>query len=599
MKHFLRAEQLYDIRGDFAPAVGDVTWEENTTTYASAEYTVKTEIGAHPSGVCKRKDTFYNTGDRPLTIYTALSKFLEDGGDFEVYTQRSEWCEESVGAWQNLHTAVSVQNDDLRLNCGGAPFLALFDRQQGSGTAYHLVADGLWQMKAARRFAVDTHTAEVVLEMGISERGFSYTVAPGACFALPEILYYTFLNPLDMDAYKLHRYCNDLYPAKRMPVLYNTWMYRFGNLDFDEMLAQLDRAAELGVEYFVLDAGWFGRGWNDHPGFGVWYESKDNALAGRMTELFARVREKGLHPGVWFEIEGASVKSEAYLAHPELYFLEKGRAFINFADPKAVDYIFGILSDRITRYGIECIKFDYNVVPDYDPEGASFQNYFLGYRAFMRRLRAAHPEVHFECCAGGGLRMALKNLESFDTFWMSDNHSLHAQLDIFKNTLIRMPSRALDHWVTVEGTQHFRENFAGEKTPLLYCCGNATWSAEESIREDFLLCGMLGGPIGFSCDLTAIPEIYFKSLAKTVAEYKNEREFWINSECHILADDERALVLQFNDAAFSTVKIYAFGRAKHQKNVTVRPVLEGGTHHAPVTLPLDGVHSSSSVTLKI
>lgn len=599
MKYFSKAEQLYEIRGDFSPVCGDVVQNENSFVFTSTEYTVKTEIAKHPSGVVCRKDTFCNTCDRPLTLYTALSKFTEDGSDFDVYTQRSEWCEESVGAWQDLHTAVSVENDDLRLNCGGAPFLALFDRQKGSGTAYHLVADGLWQMKAARRFVVDEHAATVVVEMGVSERGFRYTVNPGESFAFPEILYYSFESRLDMDAYKLHRYCNDIFPAKRMPVLYNTWMYRFGNLDFDEMLSQLDRAAALGVEYFVLDAGWFGRGWNEHPGFGTWYELTDTALMGRMIELFARVREKGLHPGVWFEIEGASVLSEAYLAHPELYFLEKGRAFINFADPKAVDYIFGILSDRITRYGIECIKFDYNVVPDFDPDSASFQSYFKGYREFMRRLREAFPHLHLECCAGGGLRMALKNLESFDTFWMSDNHSLHAQLDIFKNTLIRMPARALDHWVTVEGTEHFRENFAGERAPLLYCCGNATWSAEESIREDFLLNAIKGGAIGFSCDLTAIPEGSFQKLAKTVAEYKAERAFWMNAECHILADDERALVLQFNDVDFSTVKLYAFGKCKHQKKVTVRPILSDGHDHDAVTLPLDGVNSASFLTLKM
>ena len=208
--------------------------------------------------------------------------------------------------------------------------------------------------------------------------------------------------------------------------------------------------------------------------------------------------------------------------------------------------------------------------------------------------------------------MALKNLESFDTFWMSDNHSLHAQLDIFKNSLIRMPSRALDHWVTVEGTEHFRENFDGERAPLLYCCGNATWSAEESIREDFLLHAILGGAIGFSCDLTAIPEGSFQKLAKVVAEYKNEREFWKRSECRILADSDRALVLQFSNATLDTVKIYAFGKCKHQKRVTVTPALcpalsyvnESGEVSTGrdllqdgVTLPLDGEGSASSITL--
>ncbi len=599
------ASKLYGITGDFTPPIGAVTVEGDTYTFISEEYKVQTVVSRHASGVFRREDTFVNTSARPLTLYAALSRFTYAGGDFEVYTQRTEWTEESVGAWQTLHTAVGAQNDDLRLNCGAAPFLALYDLQQGSGVSYHLLADSLWQIKAARHFVVDSHTAEVVVEMGISERAFRYTVAPGEAFALAPILFYDFESRLDMDAYKLHRYLNALYPQKALPIIYNTWMYRFGNLEMDELCAQLEKAKALGVDYFVLDAGWFGRGWNHHPGFGTWLESEDTALCGRMTDFFARVREAGLRPGVWFEIEGASELSAVYQENKSLYFPEKGRVFVNFADGAAAEHLFRLVSDRITRYGIEFIKFDYNVVPDVDPDSASFVDYFKGYRTFLRKLRAAHPNVHIECCAGGGLRMALTNVGDFDSFWMSDNHSLHAQLDIFKNTLIRMPSHALEHWVTVEGIEQFRENFAGERAPLLYSCGNATWSAADSIREDFLLSAMLGGPIGFSCDLTAIPAGTFEKLRNTVAEYKKEKSFWLSSECRILADDERALVLQFNDATFDTVKLLAFGRCKHQKATTVRPVLADGATYtdgehavtAAVTLPLDGEGSASALTL--
>lgn len=599
------ASALYSVTGDFAPPIGELKKDGDTYVYEGAEYTLKTIITRHSSGVYRREDTFVNTSARPLTLYAAISKFTYAGSDFDVYTQRTEWTEESVGAWQRLHTAIGAQNDDLRLNCGAAPFLALYDLQKGSGVAYHLLADSLWQMKAARHFVVDSHAAEVVVEVGISERAFRYTVAPGASFALAPILFYDFESRLDMDAYKLHRYANDLYPQKAVPMIYNTWMYRFGNLEMEELCAQLAKAKALGIDYFVLDAGWFGRGWNDHPAFGTWFECENTALCGRMTDFFARVREAGLRPGVWFEIEGASVLSSVYQENKSLYFPEKGRVFVNFADDAAVEHLFRLVSERITRYGIEFIKFDYNVVPDVDPESTSFVEYFKGYRTFLRKLRAAHPNVHIECCAGGGLRMAFTNVGDFDSFWMSDNHSLHAQLDIFKNTLIRMPSRALEHWVTVEGIEEFRENFAGEHAPLLYTCGNATWSAADSIREDFLLTAMLGGPIGFSCDLTAIPTGSFEKLRNTVAEYKKEKSFWLSSECHILADDERALVLQFNDRAFDTVKIFAFGRCKHQKATTVRPVLAQGAAYTDganavsdtVTLPLDGEGSASALTL--
>ena len=608
------ASQLYGIAGDFARPVGPVQKEENGYIFLGEEYEIRTVVTPHSSGVLRREDTFINNSERPLTLYSALSRFTYAGADFEVYTQRTEWTEESLGAWQSLHTAICAENDDLRLNCGASPFMALFNTQKREGRAYHVLADSLWQVKAARHFVVDEHAAEVVVELGISPRAFRYTVAPGESFSLAPILYYTFKSKQDMDAYKLHRYANDLYPQKRMPVIYNTWMYRFGKLNFDDLLVQLDKAKELGAEYFVLDAGWFGRGWNTHSGFGTWLEETDKALCGRMKELFARVREAGLKPGVWFEIEGAATVSSVYEENKEKYFLEKGRAFVDFASPEGVSHILSLLSERISRYGIEFIKFDYNVVPDICPQSDSFVSYFKGYRSFIRGLRALHPDLYIECCAGGGLRMAMTNVGDFDSFWLSDNHSLRAQLDIYKNTLIRMPSRALEHWVTVEGVEHFRENFAGEEAPLLYSCGNATWSAEESIKEEFLLSAMLGGPIGLSCDLSAIPEGAFQKLKETIASFKEERAFWQTSECRILADDSRVLVLQFSDEALKTVKIFAFGKCKHQKTVTVLPkVADGLTYRDQsgallssseiredgLTLPLDGEGSASTLCLQM
>ena len=68
MKYSLKAEQLYDIRGDFAPVCGEIVQNENSYTFTSSEYTVKTKIAAHPSGVFCRKDVFYNTSSRPLTL---------------------------------------------------------------------------------------------------------------------------------------------------------------------------------------------------------------------------------------------------------------------------------------------------------------------------------------------------------------------------------------------------------------------------------------------------------------------------------------------------------------------------------------------------
>jgi alkanesulfonate monooxygenase SsuD/methylene tetrahydromethanopterin reductase-like flavin-dependent oxidoreductase (luciferase family) len=41
--------------------------------------------------------------------------------------------------------------------------------------------------------------------------------------------------------------------------------------------------------------------------------------------------------------------------------------------------------------------------------------------------------------------MCFANLNGFDSFWMSDHHGIYKQVEIFKNTLIRLPSRSLEN----------------------------------------------------------------------------------------------------------------------------------------------------------
>ncbi len=81
---------------------------------------------------------------------------------------------------------------------------------------------------------------------------------------MPQILSYEVRNKVDMDAWKIHHYMNQKYPRRELPVIYNTWLCRFEAITFENVANQIPLASELGAEYFVIDAGWFGKGgfWN-------------------------------------------------------------------------------------------------------------------------------------------------------------------------------------------------------------------------------------------------------------------------------------------------------------------------------------------------
>ena len=596
MKQYHAATELYTLKGDFVTReartdLAEIT--DNGFLFTCDDYILKTELEKHPSGVTLRRDTVQNTSGRPLSIRAALSKFVFNGGEYDVYTQYSEWCGESRGRWQLLNTRISAESEEVRCNCGAAPFVALYNKQNDRGIAFHILADSLWQYDVTGYFTFDGMRRTVRLELGIREQNFDYVLQPGETLAFAPILFYEFRNRNDMDAYKLHRYCNDAYPARSFPVVYNSWMSHSDRIPYERITKQLQNAKKLGAEYFVVDAGWFGAPGQWHSSVGDWEESPDSDLKGQLGKFADDVRAAGLQFGLWFEIERAALTTNAVKNHPDYYLYEGGHAFVNFGKPEAVDYIFGVLSGQIKKYGIRFIKFDFNARLTCDPSSESFLAYFAGYREFLHRIRVQHPEVYIENCASGGLRMALSSMRDMDSFWISDNHSLYTQLDIFKNTMIRMPCRALEKWLSVQSIVHE----GAENVEKILSSGDCGWGHVEAVNFDYIRTAMVGGPMGISCNLETVSEDLMEKLAAMIAEYKQEREFWMRAECRILADTDTMLALQFSDAEANEVKLYAYAKEIRQNSLTLYPVTDGvsdyetadGTVYSAETLLEEGV----------
>ena len=82
----------------------------------------------------------------------------------------------------------------------------------------------------------------------------------------------------------------------------------------------MDDAAELGVDMFLLDDGWFG---NKHPrhndtqGLGDWDETRGK-LPGGIAGLVETAEGKGIRFGLWIEPEMVNPRSELYEKAPRL-----------------------------------------------------------------------------------------------------------------------------------------------------------------------------------------------------------------------------------------------------------------------------------------
>ena len=568
-----KATDLFTVYGDFERPLGSATKNGNKITYKNSEIELNSVTTKHPSGIFERCDTIKNISKRDIEISTLLSKFTLNGGEYLVYTQTSKHIKEGIGGWQPLVSGVFGMSDEIRTNQDVNPFVSVFNEQNQRGIAFHIMCNSGFEYRVSRHGEFLEHKV-VTVELGIKSQDFRYVLSPGEELCLPTILYYSFKSKLDMDAYKLHRYWNEKKPHS-LPIVYNTWMSHFDYIDFDNLMSQLENAAALGCEYFTVDAGWFGKTQLWWDVVGDWQESNESAMKGRLLEFANCVRKKGLKFGLWFEIERANPKCENVKAHPEYYLCEGEHCFIDFANKEACDFIYGVLKANIDRYGVEFIKFDLNAPLYYDKNRCSFIKYFEGYNYFLSKIKADYPSLHLECCASGGGRMSLSNVPYFDSFWMSDSHGIYTQLEIFKNALVRMPASMLERWATIRSVEGFTPTYpVGGTQEKILLSSTANWQRAEEASLDFIKKALVGGPIGISCDLTQVSSDTIKELSEFIDKYKGEREFWANSECHILCNTPTLTVLQFNDKDYKEIKIYSYTEHPVQEYATIYPFIE-------------------------
>ncbi|MBQ7912982.1 MAG: alpha-galactosidase [Clostridia bacterium] len=552
-----------------------------------------TEFEPHPNGAVIRRDYCENLTDVPVEINAFCSRFFMEGNRYEAYTQYNGWQHESSGGWQPLVTQVVAADCGIRTCDGATPMLALSNAHSGKTTVFHILPNCQWKIAAKKRPLWGRQEA-IVVEIGMEESGLSLTAAPHEKIYLPTVIFYETESKTDLGAYKLHEVFNGLYPRKQMPIMYNTWLLNFDHIDVDNILRQVDCAAELGVEMFMVDAGWFGEGENWFGCVGDWTENLTGGTAGRLLEISKKVREKGMIFGLWFEPERAASASKIQKNHPE-YFTQG--VFLNFADEKARTHIYEQLCSAIEKYQIGFLKFDFNQSVAYDESGNAFYRYLQGQRAFVEALRARYPYLYITNCASGGARTELGQATLFDSFWFTDNQGPYEGLTIVKNTLKRMPTALIERWNVQTFCDGFPQETSAEPRRLPISCNNATWDYVMNVSPQYTYAFLTGGPMGFSCDVASFPDDYKAELKEFIAKYKQEREFYKKATARILVDEKDITVLEYADAAFNKCQLQIFTKLVYTEAIRVYPTVDksavyvcNGTRLTGAELADDGLY---------
>ncbi len=283
----------------------------------------------------------------------------------------------------------------------------------------------LWQIEPNGSWMWEVSTVPSGLYLQLSgpterENGWFKHLTPGETFeSVAAVL--TVADDFDAALAELTAYRRTISKKteadRYMPVIFNDYMNCLGaDPTTEKELPIIDKAASLGAEYYVMDAGWYADGhWWDSVGQ---WQPCDRRFPNGIKEVFDYIRQKDMIPGLWLEIESIGIHCPILDQFDDsCFFMRHGKRVIDhsryqldFRSQKVRDFADSVLDRVVNEYGIRYIKMDYNIDAgpgtevDADSFGDGLMEHSHAYLRWIDSLYERYPDLIIEHCSSGGMR---------------------------------------------------------------------------------------------------------------------------------------------------------------------------------------------------
>ena len=202
-------------------------------------------------------------------------------------------------------------------------------------------------------------------------------------------------------------------------VVFNDYMNTLdGDPTTEKLIPLIDAAAEVGCEFFCIDAGWYDETGSWWDSVGEWLPSKTR-FPGGLGEVVGHIRSKGMVPGLWLEPEVVGVRSpmaqrlpdEAFFLRNGMRIVEHQRYHLDLRHPAAVAHLDQVVDHLVKDYGIGFFKLDYNIDPGAgtdvhaDSLGSGLLEHNRAHLQWLDAVLDRHPGLVLENCSSGAMRM--------------------------------------------------------------------------------------------------------------------------------------------------------------------------------------------------
>ncbi len=400
----------------------------------------------------------FNESDRPIGVemissfsLTGISPYLEGDGHNQVVVHRlmSRWSQEGKLASQTmeeLQLDTSWSMEAVRCERFGQvgslpvnhyfPFLAMEDKKNHVFWGVQLAHGASWQMEIYRA------DENIAVSGGLSDREFGHwmkTVRPGESFVTPKaiatVCHTEFVDVLTKRLTDAGQKAVDQGPdpEQELPMVFNEYCTTWGCPSHENILGILEAIKDKGFSYFVIDCGWYKRAgvpWDISMGD---YQVSKELFPEGLEKTVKAIKEAGLKPGIWFEIENVGRASMAYEMGEHLLHLDgkvlttTRRRFWNMNDPWVEEYLADRVIGLLKKYGFEYMKIDYNDAIGIGCDGSESvgeglrKNMEKSYE-FLEKVKREIPGIVLENCASGGHRLEPRFMAATSMASFSDAH---------------------------------------------------------------------------------------------------------------------------------------------------------------------------------
>lgn len=299
------------------------------------------------------------------------------------------------------------------------PYLVIEDQKSHVFWGGQLAHNASWELEVFRR------DEAVSMGGGLADRDFGHwcrKILPGEVFTTPEAILTT-AEGESIDVFSQRLTSGQIRAAEagpsseqELPVLFNEYCTTWGNPSHENIGRIVDALKGHGISYFVIDCGWYkedGVPWGDSMGD---YVPSKSLFPEGLEKTVAVIREAGMKPGIWYEIDNVGCRAKAYqktdlLLHRDGEVLTTlSRRFWDMRKPETIAYLSEKVIDLLNRYGFEYMKMDYNDTIGIGCDGADSLGEGLRQNMeaslhFLEKIKREVPGIILENCASGGHRL--------------------------------------------------------------------------------------------------------------------------------------------------------------------------------------------------